>query len=221
LPSEELLRRLRAFSLAGGEAAARRIRAVRTTERGEFRTAPGAGWMPFTAEQEIDATCSRFRWNARFARGWTRMLEVTDAYEQSRGYLAIRLGGVTVKKTTGPDLDTGELQRYLAAVSLCPPILLNHPSLEWTAAGPSTLRVRDGEATVDLHIGPDGSPIGFSAIRPRIEGKRAIPTPWSGTADAFRDWEGLRVPSHLEVSWNLPDGPFTYYKADLTSLEPA
>ena len=155
----------------------------------------------------------------RFARGWTRLLKVTDAYEDSRGYLVLRVGGVTVQKSAGPDLDSGELQRYLAAVSLCPPILLNHPSLEWTAPGPSTLRVRDGEATVDLHIGPDGSPSGFRAMRPRMEGKRTILTPWSGSADGFRDWEGLRVPRHLEVSWNLTDGLFTYYKADLTSFE--
>jgi len=226
VPSREtltLLARLRAFCFPGGEDAARRIRAVRTAEKGEMRMSPEARWIPFTAEQWVDATRSSFRWDARLDPGKLVSPVVTDAYEEGHGRLVVKLGGVLpVQKVAGPDADTGELQRYFASIMFCPPILLNHPSLEWTTVGPLTLRVRDREdptgATVDIDIGEDGRPLTCRADRPRMVGKKAILTPWSGASLAFQEWEGLRVVSKLEVSWQFLEGPFIYFRGEITSL---
>ena len=57
---------LRTFLFPGGEDNARRVGAIRTTQRGEMRSAPGARWMSFTADEVIDASRSSFRWDARF-----------------------------------------------------------------------------------------------------------------------------------------------------------
>jgi len=130
----KLLARLRAFCFPGGEDAARRIRAIRTTETGEIRMSPEARWIPFTAEQFTDSTRSSYRWDARIHPGKIASAVVTDAYEEGRGRLVIKLGGVLpVKKVTGPDADKGELQRYFSSIAFCPPVLLNHSSLDWTA----------------------------------------------------------------------------------------
>ena len=61
---EELLAGVRAFCLPGGEDAARAIRAIRISERGELRSAPTSRWIPFTAELELDACSSRIRCKA-------------------------------------------------------------------------------------------------------------------------------------------------------------
>ena len=218
-----LLARLRAFCFPGGEDSARLVRAIKTTQRGEMRMSPGARWIPFTAEEVIDARRSCFRWDARFSGGRVGSLAVTDAYEEAHGRLVVKLGGVIpVKKFLGPDADKGELQRYLGSIISCPPIVVNNGSLEWTAAGPLTLRVRDREdptgATVDLDIGEEGRPLACRADRPRIVGKQTVLTPWSGVASEFQEWEGLRVASRLEVSWRLPDGPSTYFRSEVTSF---
>lgn len=220
--AETLLAHLRTFCFPGGEDAVRPMLGVRTRQRGEFRAAPSARWMPFTADEVIAATRSSFRWDARLG-GSIGSTGVTDAYEEGHGRLVIKLGGVVpVKKMVGPDFDKGELQRYLASVVFCPPILLNHPSLEWTAAGPLTLRVRDREdptgATVDLEISEEGRPVKCRADRPRMVGKVAVLTPWLGVCGEHQEWEGLRVVSRLEVSWHLSDGPFTYLRAEVTSF---
>jgi hypothetical protein len=219
----ELLARLRAFLFGGDESTARLVRAVRTIQRGEFRTAPGAKWMPFTAEEFIDANRSAFRWEARFGGGRLGSVAVTDAYEEGHGRLVIKLGGVVpVKKVQGPEVDRGELQRYLAGISSCPPIVLNHRSLAWTASGPVTLRLSDqedpGGATVDLELAKDGRPLVCRGDRPRLVGKRSILTPWSGTGADFKEWEGFRAARQLEAAWLLPEGPFTYFRAEVTSL---
>jgi hypothetical protein len=225
-PSEEaqtLLSRLRAFCFPGGEDSARLVCAIRTTERGEMRPSPSARWIPFSAEQVIDARRSSFRWEARYRGGRMGLVAVADAYEEGRGRLVVKLGGVIpIQKVLGPEVDRGELQRYLASIVLCPSIVLNHGSLEWTAVGPLTLRVRDREdptgATVDVEMSAEGRPLVCRADRPRVVGKQTILTPWSGIGSEFRDWEGLCVASRVEASWHLPDGPFTYYRGEVTSF---
>lgn len=219
-----LLSRLRSFCFPGGEESARRIRVVRTTQQGEMRMSPHARWIPFTAEEFIDATRSRFRWEARLDPGKIGSPTVVDAYEQGHGRLAVKLGGILpVRKVAGPDADRGEIQRYLSAIAYCPPILLNHLTLEWTSIGQRTFRLGDSQdatgATVDLELSDDDSPRAVRALRPRMVGKHAVLTPWTGTASNFREYEGLRVATHLEVEWELPEGSFSYFQEEITSFE--
>jgi hypothetical protein len=221
--TQMLLARLRSFCFPGGQELARRVRGIRTSEAGEIRMSPAARWIPFTAEQTIDATRSGFRWDARLHTGRISSIVITDAYEWGHGRLLVKTAVVVpLKKIVGPDIDRGELQRYLASIILCPPILLNHPSLQWTAIAPHILRVRDREqatpATVDLELSQDGCPLACRADRPRIAGKETLLTPWSGVGSEFHEYEGLRVPRRLEIAWQLPEGPFTYLREEVTSF---
>lgn len=221
--TESLLARFRQFCFPDGEGAARAMTGVRVTEQGEMRMSPEARWIPFTAEQTIEARRSSFRWEARLSSGRLTPVTVSDAYENGHGYLTVKAAGlIPLKKITGADADRGELQRYLASIPFCPPALLNHPSLEWNAVGSLSLRVRDRNdptgATVDLEITPEGRPVTCRAERPRLIGKQSVLTPWCGSYLEFREWEGLRVASRLEVSWQLPEGPFTYFRSELTSV---
>lgn len=219
-----LLTRIRSFCLPGGEQAVRSLRAVRTMQRGEMRMSPEARWIPFRAEEFIDATRSSFRWEARLDPGKIGGPTVIDAYQEGRGSLTVKLGGILpVRRVTGLDADKGELQRYLASIAYCPAILVNHASLEWIEAGAHALRVRDREdstgATVDIGLFEDGCPTAVRAIRPRIVGKQAVMTPWSGTASDFREYEGMRVATRLEVAWELPEGAFLYFRSEITSFK--
>ncbi len=208
---------VREFLFPGGEDVARRVKAIRLTERGEMKMAPNARPIAFTAEQTIDAGSSRFRWEARY-RGGLGFFNVIDAYGDGRGSLTIRAGIVPVKKMAGPDFDLGELQRYLASLALCPPMLLNHRTLVWTPLQAYVIRVADGDAAIDLEFDERGRPVGFHGERPRVAGNHSVPTPWSGKAVDFRDWDGIRVASGTEASWQLPEGPFRYYQSEITSV---
>jgi hypothetical protein len=221
---EAVLKRLRDYWFPGGDRAIRSMRGLRDTQRGELRGSPGAKWMPFTASETIDATRSGFRWDARMRAGRITVVSATDVYEEGHGWLAIKAAGVLqVKKSSGPDFDKGELQRYLSAIIACPPILLNHPSLEWTLAGSRTIRVRDLKdptgATVDLDLAEDGRPLKCRAERPRMVGRATALTPWQATWNEPSDHGGVRVPDRMEAAWQLPEGLFTYFRTEITSLE--
>jgi hypothetical protein len=220
--TQALLALFKSFCFPGGEDAARLVVGVKVTQRGELCMEPGARWMPFRAEQRIDARQSSFCWEARFGGKWFSSFGVTDGYEQGRGRLVLKLGGVLpVKKFVGPDVDKGELQRYLSELLMCPSILLNHPSLEFTSTGNRTLRVRDRKGptgtAVDIEVGEDGRPVACRADRPRLVGKHSVLTPWAGTCQEFQEWQGLRVARRVEVCWHLPEGAFTYFRGEVKS----
>ena len=194
---------------------------MKMTQEGEFRLSPDGRWLPFTAEEVIETTRSNFRWEARFGRG-IRSFAVTDAFEHGHGQLVVKAGGLLpVQNASGPEVDQGELQRYLAEIPICPPILLNHPTLQWEAIGPLTLRVRDGHhgtTTVDLEIAGSGQPVAARADRPRRVGKQAVETPWSAVCLDFQEREGMRLPRRLEAQWHLPEAAFTYIRSEVTSI---
>jgi len=222
--TEALLARLRAFCFPGGEEVAHLVRGIKTVQRGEFRASPEARWTPFTAEEVVEATRSAFCWEARIGGARLGALAVTDAYEEGHGRLVVKLAGaIPLQKLTGPEVDKAELQRYFASVMLCPPMLLNHPSLAWTAVGPFTLQVRDRAdptgAALDMELNEEGQFLAARAERGRLVGKQTVPTPWSAVCHEFREWEGLRVAARVEARWHLADTAFAYIRSEMTSFE--
>lgn len=216
-----LIADLKAFCLPGGEDAARGVRGIRATQRGEIRSGPEARWNAFVAEEFVDATKTAFHWEARMGSGVLSVL-VTDAYEEGHGRLTLKKGPVQLKKLVGPDVDKDELQRYLAYVAYCPPMLVNNPSLELSAIGPRTLQVRDRldrtGASVDIDLSEDGRPVLTCAVRPMTIGSLVIPTPWSATGSDPQEYEGMRVWRRMKASWRAPEGSFTYIRIELTSF---
>jgi hypothetical protein len=185
---------------------------------------PEARWIRFTACEFIDATRSHFRWEARMDPGKISSITVIDAYEAGHGSLVVKLGGVLpVKEISGPDVDKAEIQRYLASMAYCPTMLLNHATLECTSVGPSTLRLRDKRdptgAIVNLEVSEDGCPLVCRGERPRLVGKKVVLTQWSGTTSEFREYDGLRIATRVEAAWRFPEGDFTYFRAEVASIE--
>jgi hypothetical protein len=215
-----LVERLKAYLFPGGDAAARSICGIRTTQSGEIRSSAASAWKSFTAEEVVDAATTTFLWEARMGSGLTAV-HVTDAYDHGRGHLVVRKGPLTLANLGGPSVDEGELQRYLGYVSYCPSMIVNNPSLDFAATGLNTLRIRDRHAApdafVDLDIDADGRPLAVRALRPMYVGRRIVPTEWSAVGSDPEEWHGVRMCRHLEATWHPPDGTFVYIRIDVLS----
>ena len=197
---------------------------VRLRQRGEMWTRPGGRAMGFEALQQIDAGRVAFRWRARFGAGPLRPLVVTDAYEDGAGRLEGRLAGVRLFRSQGPDVDRAQVMRYLAELAWLPDAGRANPAVRWTELAPGEAEVATdtagGPVAVRLLLAAGGDVLGVSAPdRPRAEGRGAVPTPWRGTFSDHGDLGGVRVPRRAEVAWDLPEGPFVYWRAEVTALE--
>jgi hypothetical protein len=59
----------------------------------------------------------------------------------------------------------------------------------------------------------------WTDARPRLEDKKIVQRPWGGVYSDYAVVGGVRVPTRAEVRWELADGPFTWFRATITSLE--
>jgi hypothetical protein len=59
----------------------------------------------------------------------------------------------------------------------------------------------------------------YADTRPCLRGKTYVPAPWGGVFNGYRELGGFRLPTTAEVSWELPEGSFTYRRGEITSVE--
>ena len=148
-------------------------------------------------------------------------MHVIDAYENGHGRLTVKKGPFKLKELTGPELDPGELQRYLA-YQLLSAMIENNPTLQFAAVGQDTLRISDKSdptgASVDLEVDNTGRIVLTRAVRPMTMGSKIVMTPWSATTKEFQECEGLRIPYSMEAAWAPPEGTFTYVRIALRSV---
>lgn len=98
--------------------------------------------------------------------------------------------------------------------------------LIWRALDESTIEVAtlvSGKRVVALlHFGASGDIVAASAeARPRMVGNQVIDTPFRGLYGDYQELDGVRLPTTAEVSWLMPEGPFTYFRGRITEWSTA
>lgn len=210
---------VRALGAAPGSGAA-----VRLEQRGQIRLAPGKPWLPFRARQTLQATAASFVWAAKVRMAPFTWVRIVDAFEQGRGHLEVRLWRLfPLADASGPELDAGELLRYLAELPWCPFAYRGNPDIEVQATSETELSVRAsstrGTEEVILTVDPSGDVVGVRAeARPRLVGREYRDLPWSGVFYDHGVLGGLRIPRRAAVTWHLDDGPFECWRGEITAL---
>ena len=200
------------------------VRSVRLEQRGEFRLGDSErSWRPLEATQHATVDPPGFVWSATVSLLPFVPVRVLDAYDHGAGVLRARLLSTVTVADVGPDpeMDEGELVRYLAEAVWFPTALLPAEGVEWEAVDERSARatlVDDGNAaSVVFHFDEDDLVERVTAERYRQEAEDHAP--WTGY---FRDYErrnGMSVPTEAEVEWNLPDGDRPYWRARVERIE--
>jgi hypothetical protein len=194
---------------------------VHFSQQGEMQLKPGR-WSPFLAEQEIAADRVEFAWRATFRPVPLVSLQVRDWSRAGVAGLDGRLWGlVRVFHVRGLHVARGEAIRYLVELPLAPQAMAVNTSLEWRTVDEETVEVATLVGTESvvarLHFGASGDIVAASAEqRPRLVGNKVVDTPFRGVFGMYRQFDGVRLPTTAEVSWLLPDGPFTYFRGRIT-----
>jgi hypothetical protein len=197
---------------------------VRVTQEGQMWRSPGARPLRFTASEELAVAQVAFSWHARFPIVSLVSLHVRDAYADGEGELLVRLLGIVpIVHRRGAALSVGEAMRYLAELPWVPHAMRLNRELEWRELSPRTVevstRVGSRRAAVQLVADESGDIIeAFSPERPRPESGDQ-PLPWRGRFADYAYVGGVRVPTRAAVSWEVPEGAFTYWSGTITSLE--
>jgi hypothetical protein len=196
------------------------------TQRGTFRGDATGDWSPFTATQHVTIRPPGFVWDASIRMMPLVPVRVLDAYHDGRGLLRARIGDAftVMEGEPSPQLDEGELLRYLAEAPLYPTALLPAMGVTWTPidgrSARATLTDRGTTASLVFHFNEENEVA-------RVEGERSFTKddgtsedrPWAGYWRRYAERDGMRVPIEGEVAWIHPDvGEASYWRGQIETI---
>ena len=217
----ELPELVRRYAEAVLHDSAQPVKRVKLTQNGEMILKPGGRPLRFQATEEFAADSVAFVWRARFPILGPLSMHVTDSYQSPDGLLEVRVLGLPVRRSRGPELASGEALRYLAEIPWVPQAIVANGQLQWRSVDDSAVEVSTqvaGQQVAVQLVFDDGDIVRAAAERPRLEAAGAV-TRWVGEFGDHRVFNGIRMPARGEVRWELPEGPLTYWRGMVTSVE--
>lgn len=216
---EAMQRYLTYAKVAGKES----IRTVRIKQPGEYRTQPGHRWLPMVAEQYVTTNPSAFLWHMKSQPIPLVSLSVTDRFSDGHGNLNVKLWSfIAVANARGPEMNQGELQRYLSEMAYYPTAWLSD-TIEWQPIDANsvkaTIHTQELTASTVLHVNEQGQLTHVTTERYMAEHGYYQLEPWSGQFDEYREVSGMLIPTKFSVIWHLASGDFNWLRGELTEIE--
>lgn len=212
----------------------KRVKSLAMKQKGTFRM--GSHWVPFSATQYFSSMLHNlgFVWDAMVFMAEpvpTFMSKdahldlafyVQDTYVQGKGLLEARLLGVVpvAHFEDSPDINAGELMRWLAESLLFPTLLLpttEKGGIQWSTAAnqdPNKARLsitdpHSKEPKVSLTVTFDettGLPTSVMGMRAKASNDEygiggVSYTRWQGVVGGFTDVEGMMIPTKFNAGW--------------------
>jgi hypothetical protein len=165
-----------------------------------------------------------FVWNATVRPTPLLWIEARDRPLANRGNMLVKVYSTfTLADASGAEIDQGSKLRWLAEAAWFPYGLVGD-QIRWQPIDERSARATllgDGlPVSATFEVGQEGKIVCLRADRYRdIGGGKAVLTPWIGQYADYRDFNGLRAPSFVEVLWKLPDGDFSYVRFRVTRVE--
>lgn len=196
-------------------------RTVRLQQSGSFLL--GDEWRPMKATQHATVDPPGFVWDATITAAPFLPVRVVDAYEEGTGSLrALALGVLPVADAaSSPEMDHGELLRYLAESVWLPTALLPSNGVTWDPVDGRSARatvVDSGTAaSLVFHFGADDLVERVVADRRYRRDVDTFST-WQGHFGEYEWHDGVRIPTEGSVEWISPEGTAPYWCARVTRV---
>ena len=195
---------------------------VLNTQRGEIDVR--GKWLNFTATTVYDRQPFAFRWKAkiRIAPGAWAVAE--DGHDGSKGWGGAKLWGVIpMGGRKGPEVFEMQFVRSLAELPWAPHFALAMPDLTWNDTGETTFEVRTAaagqELAVSFELDDEGQIVRATSTRPYDVPGGFEEAPWRCEFSNYRTFDGARVPGSAVATYEKPDGDWTYWRGEVTSMQ--
>lgn len=198
---------------------------ARLRHGGRFKIKPGAEWLDIRGEEYFLCSAPALIWSGRVKQNALVWIRARDKYIDRTGNMLIKVrGALTLGDVRGREMDISTLLRYLSEMPWYPTAFLTVPGMQFEEIDAHTVGVimTDGSYTVTgrFTVNDEGAITRFyTEDRYREEDGKQVQSPWYGTYDDYRDVDELRVPHHVEVFWQLPEGEFQYVDFHITEIQ--
>jgi len=195
-----------------------KIKTVRLKQQGLFRAKKNQKWKTLKAEQYFNVDSAEFYW-----KGKVSIVTATDKFIDGEGRMTVKLlGFIKLADARGPEIDQGEILRFLAEHVWFPSAFLND-YIAWEAIDANTARAtitdRGLSVAATFHFNEKGEIIKVTAKRyMESDGKYSLED-WEIPILEYKKFHDVTIPSKCHVIWKLKDGDFCWYKFEITDIE--
>lgn len=198
------------------------IDTIRLQQQGTMRQSPEQEWSPFEAQQYFTTSPPAFIWIANMHM--MPMLDVAarDKYYDGHGEMLITLQStIPIANGQGTNYDTGAFIRYMAEMMWFPTAMLKD-YIEWEAidnrSATALSTIADQDVRVTFHFDDNGD-IAYIESHDRHMGDNTDTTPWYGYCSDYQTFDGIRIPTSVEVGWKPDTGYYAWWRGTITHIE--
>jgi len=203
------------FQLALGQNH-RAIKSAYLEHSGYFKMSPKNKWIKIKGKQHFTVNPPGFVWT-----GKTRLFKAIDKFSDGKGSLTVKLLSVIpIVKAHGRHVDQAELLRWLGESVWFPTNLLPGKNLKWSPVDSLYARLtynyQNLKVFYDVRFNSTGEIIQVETERYMEKGKL---NKWTGKLSDYKDFEGMKIPTHIEAIWNVEEGDFQYVDFYVDTIE--
>ena len=197
---------------------------ARIRQHCQMRMTPEQGdWTDAIALQYVSTYSPAYIWKVRM--NMYPFIDITgrDLFLNGKGDMKINiLSLLPVVDVSGYKIDEGSMQRYLAECVWYPSALLSD-SIQWRLinnnSAEATMHYKGTNASVTFHFTPDGDLQKVSAMRFQGDDEAGEKKEWTIDILQTNVFNGLTLPSKVEVTWKSNGESWTWLKLNVTSID--
>ncbi|MCF8231348.1 MAG: hypothetical protein K9J27_04095 [Bacteroidales bacterium] len=192
------------------------VESVRLKHDGRFKSGVDKDWTAIKGEQYFTSATPGFLWV-----GKTSLFTARDMYIRDQGRLVVKLFSlVKVVDEKGSHVNQGELLRWLGESVWFPTNLLPRKNFEWSPINDTSARVTlsHNGISVFLHVFFNENDEIVRLETERYMEKDRLEK-WFGELSEYREVNGIKIPMHIQASWDLKEKTHTYADFQIQTIE--
>jgi hypothetical protein len=199
-------------------------RTARLKHDGFFRTKPNQKWLAIRGEEYFTVAVPGLVWNATARPASLLWIEARDLLQSGHGNMLVKINSaITIADAKGPELDQGASLRWLGE-AIWFPFAFVGDQVRWEAIDDHSARatlIQPGlPVAATFEIDNEGQLTNMRSDRYRDLGKgQSVLTPWVAECSEHRTFSGFRVPTAVDVAWEIDQQRFSYARFRVTTLE--
>ncbi len=193
------------------------ISTVRLKQAGDFRLKPKQSFKTMRAVQYFNVDSQEFYWQGKVSG-----VTATDCFIKGKGRLTVKLLGLfKVADAKGPQVDQGELLRFLAEGVWFPSIYADS-TIRWQSLGKRKARasiVKNGiSVSADFYFNEQHQVERICAKRYMERDGAFELRDWEIRIGDYQTFDDVRIPVRADVIWKLEEGDFCWYKPRILEI---
>lgn len=201
------------------------IQTAHFKQKGQMKLQPDQkGWAPAKVDQYVTTISPGFLWKVNMKMYSVLDIAGRDKFQQGNAAMTIKIGSLfpVVNTTNNEKTNQSTMQRFLMELPWYPSAALS-PYITWEEVDENTaiatMNYQGVEGSATFYFNQAGEFLKVSAMRYKDSDEKAKLVECIGEAKAYRVVDGIRIPTKMNVTWILDDGPFTWYKLEILKAE--